>query len=123
MIATDEDALICDFAETYHILDYKELPAVLAGTLASGLRGQSRIKMELSNTPVSLDTMISAATADYAANILWVVGRHCRGKQPESLLKALMPSLTPKSEKKEKPTAFSSPEAFKRKWEQIQGDD
>ena len=27
MIKTDEDALICDLAETYRIYDYKQLPA------------------------------------------------------------------------------------------------
>ena len=29
MIKTDEDALICDLAETYQIYDYKSLPAYM----------------------------------------------------------------------------------------------
>lgn len=45
MIALDEEALICDFAETYHIYDYRSLPARLAATYAVGLRNESRIKM------------------------------------------------------------------------------
>ena len=47
MMATDEDALVCDFAETYHILDYRALPVQLQAVLASGLREDSRIKTEL----------------------------------------------------------------------------
>ena len=47
MVAADEDALICDFAETYHILDYRALPWDLRAVLASGLRENSRIKMKL----------------------------------------------------------------------------
>jgi len=47
MIALDEDALICDFAETYHIYDYRGLPAANAATLAAGLRGNSRIRMKM----------------------------------------------------------------------------
>lgn len=47
MEATDKDALICDFAETYHILDYEALPLKLRATLASGLREDSRSKTKL----------------------------------------------------------------------------
>lgn len=43
MILTDEDALICDLAETYHVLDYRSLPLLTAATLASGLRSDARI--------------------------------------------------------------------------------
>lgn len=43
MIDTDEEALICDFAETYHIYNYRSLPARLAATYAVGLGDNSRI--------------------------------------------------------------------------------
>lgn len=43
MIRANEDALICDFAETYGVLDYRAHGARLAGTLASGLRSDARI--------------------------------------------------------------------------------
>lgn len=46
-MALDKDALICDLAETYHILDYRALPVPLLATLCSGLRDDSRIKMRL----------------------------------------------------------------------------
>lgn len=47
MIATDEDALICDLAETYHIYDYRALPPYRVAALACGLREDSRIKQQL----------------------------------------------------------------------------
>ena len=47
MLSTDKDALICDFAETYHIYNIDELPVEMRAVLASGLRDDSRIKMKL----------------------------------------------------------------------------
>ena len=47
MLAADRDALICDLAETYHVLDLTALPVPLLATLAAGLRGDSRIRSVL----------------------------------------------------------------------------
>ena len=47
MLATDTDALVCDMAETYHILDIWALPVEQLAVLASGLRENSRIKMKM----------------------------------------------------------------------------
>ena len=47
MLSRNEDALICDMAETYHVLDIWALPVETLAVLASGLRDDSRIKMEL----------------------------------------------------------------------------
>lgn len=43
MLAADRDALICDLAETYRVLDYRALPVELLATLAAGLRPDARI--------------------------------------------------------------------------------
>lgn len=64
MILLDEDALICDFAETYHILDYTALPATLAATLAVGLRDDSRIKCLMADRKASVDTILLAGIID-----------------------------------------------------------
>jgi hypothetical protein len=64
MIELDEDALICDLAETYHIFDYKSLPPKTVATLAAGLRDESRIKLRAAGVPVALETIILAAIAD-----------------------------------------------------------
>ena len=64
MIDLDEDALICDLAETYQIYDYRSLPTSLVATLSAGLREDSRIKLKAAGSPVSLETIILAAIAD-----------------------------------------------------------
>lgn len=64
MMEIDEAALICDLAETYHILDYRSLPVQLVATLSAGLRDNSRIKLKMTDTPVDLETIILAAVAD-----------------------------------------------------------
>lgn len=43
MIRLDEDAVICDLAETYGVLNYRELPLQTVATLASGLHADARI--------------------------------------------------------------------------------
>lgn len=47
MLSLDRDALICDMAETYHLLDLRSLPVRLLATLAAGLRDDSRIRMKM----------------------------------------------------------------------------
>lgn len=47
MLALDREALICDMAETYHLLDLHSIPVHLLATLASGLRDDSRIRMKM----------------------------------------------------------------------------
>jgi hypothetical protein len=64
MIAKDEEALICDLAETYHVLDYKALPVKLVAILANGLGNKSRIKKKLANIKVSIEEMMMASIAD-----------------------------------------------------------
>ena len=64
MIDLNEDALICDLAETYQIYDYRSLPVKLVATLSAGLRENSRIRMQAAEAPVSFETMILATIAD-----------------------------------------------------------
>ncbi|MBQ3429199.1 MAG: hypothetical protein IJH28_05435 [Mogibacterium sp.] len=64
MINFDEDALICDLAETYHIYDYRSLPVKLVATLSAGLRDDSRIKMSAAGVPAAQDTLLLATIAD-----------------------------------------------------------
>lgn len=71
MIAADEGALCCDLMETYHIMDYRALPARQAALFASGLREDARIRQRLSGAPVGLDTMLLAMIADAANLLVW----------------------------------------------------
>lgn len=64
MIELDEDALICDLAETYHIYDYRSHPLRLIATLSAGLRDNSRIKLLAADSMVPQDTLLLAMIAD-----------------------------------------------------------
>ena len=70
MIRLDEDALICDFAETYHVFDIYALPATLAATLAVGLRDDSRIKMSMADRKGSVNTILLAGITDRLSILL-----------------------------------------------------
>lgn len=71
MLATDEEALICDLAETYHIYDYKSLPLQRVAIFCIGLRKDSRIKRKLSGNKHSIETLLLASATDYLALIFW----------------------------------------------------
>src|SRR5690625_3717528 len=71
MIKLDEDALICDLAETYQIYDYKQLPPTRVAVFAYGLRDDSRIKMRLSGQTIALDTLLLAGISDRLSTLIW----------------------------------------------------
>lgn len=87
-----EDALICDFAETYHILDYKRLPVKLVASLAAGLRETSRSVMLLQGATVSPDILLLAGIVDRLSLLLWSKTKDAaQGRNaPESIVDNLM---------------------------------
>ena len=90
MIELSEDALICDLAETYHILDYRSLPLQLVATLSAGLRENSRIMLLAAGSPVSQDTLLLATIADRIEYFRYgFADKKNRGDAPVSLVKAL----------------------------------
>ena len=72
MISLDEDALVCDLAETYQIYDYKQLPLNQVAVFAYGLRDDSRIKQIMSNQIVPLETTLLASIVDRLSLSLWL---------------------------------------------------
>ena len=72
MIALDEDALVCDLAETYQIYDYKQLPLNEVAVFAYGLRDDSRIKQMMSDQIVPLETTLLASIVDRLSVSLWL---------------------------------------------------
>lgn len=91
MLATDEDAVICDFAETYHVLDYRALDLPLAATLAAGLAPDSRIMRKMSGASLPTDTLLLAAAVDNLAFLAWAQtedGTKNRNR-PKSILAAV----------------------------------
>lgn len=71
MAALAPDELVCDMAETYHVLDWRALGLPLAATLAGGLRETSRTRMALSHAPVPTDTLLLGAMADSLQLLVW----------------------------------------------------
>lgn len=92
MIETDESALICDFAETYHILNFRELPLNLAATLAVGLRADSRIMLKLSGQKIDYNVILRAAILDRLSFLAWTKTKDAESgrNRPESVVTKLM---------------------------------
>lgn len=89
MIATDEDSLICDLAETYGIFNYRSLPVNLVATLSVGLRADSRIKMKLFNLQADIKTILLAGICDELNCIIWMQQGSKNGKPKSVLMKLL----------------------------------
>lgn len=118
MRVLDEDALICDFNEYYHILDFRELPVRLQAVLACGLRDDSRIMMKMSGQKMSIGTMLQAAALDELAFLAWTKTKDAeKGRnRPESVLTKLLGE-----EKESEIQSFSSADEFERKRREILG--
>lgn len=91
MIACDEEALICDLAETYHIYNYRELPVRLVATLSVGLRADSRIYMKLNKEIVSTNTVLLTSVVDQLNILIWQNTKD--GKEGRNKPKLLMPII------------------------------
>lgn len=100
MLNLDEDALICDLAETYGIYNYKGLSLKQVATLSCGLRDNSRIKMRLSDMKISTETLLVAACLDKLSFIAWSKTEEAQRNQnrPSSVVNAL---LYPKEQENE----------------------
>lgn len=109
MLVLDESALICDFAETYHIMDYRSLPARQAAILAGGLRENSRIMMKMGGAQVPRDTLLLAAIADALQILVWqnTEDGHKGKNRPGSIVREL-------TRERKTEVGFDSPEEFKR---------
>jgi hypothetical protein len=103
------DELTCDFAETYHIYDWRQLPGRYAATLAAGLRDNARIKIKMSGTKVSAELMLLATCADALKLLLWQNTKDgAKGRNaPDSILSAII------GKEKETGAGFDTPEEFK----------
>lgn len=119
MIALDEQALICDLAEVYHIFDYRSLPVRLVATLSSGLGDNSRIKRKARNEEVDTDTFLRAVIADRLAQIQYMLSSG-KAEPPELITEMLLGKKQREPELK----TFSTPEEFMKAWkEKTEGGD
>lgn len=113
MIAMDEDALICDLMETYHITNMDEYPASFVATLAVGLRDDSRIKMRLKDSKLTLEQGLLALILDALRINNWMHTKDAQKKRnmPKSLYRQLLGMDEP-GEKKYDLRHFDSVEEY-----------
>lgn len=114
----DKDALICDFAQYYGILDFKGLPPLLCATLAEGLPDESRSKRKAAGVNVSLELQLLAGCFDRLSWLCWSKTKNATKHKgaPESVLEKLL-----HPEHKDKPAGFSGKEEFEKAWERLCG--
>ena len=119
----DEDALICDLAETYHIYDYRSLPVQLIATLSAGLRDNSRIKMSAAGVKAPYDILLLATIADRVEAFRYGFSEDAsKGiNKPSSLVASI---LGEKDERKSKSgvIGFATPEEFEAALARIRGE-
>jgi len=119
MISEDEDALICDLAETYQIYDYRQLPPTQVAVFSLGLRENSRIKMKLSGQTVPLDIMILAGIADRLSTLVWFQTKDGqKGRNRPQMLTNLLTSTKQESDVE----AFHSGEEFEKTRKRLGGE-
>ena len=109
MIKLDENALICDLAETYNIYDYEQLPPSKVAVFACGLRNDSRIKMKTSGQSVPIDTLLLAGISDRLSALVWFKTED--GQKGKNRPAMLVDFLTGKAKEKDV-IAFNSGEDF-----------
>lgn len=120
MITVGEDELICDLAETYGIYEYRAHSPLYIGTLAAGLRDDSRIKMQMSGEKITISQLLAAMTVDKLANLVWMQSKDgVKGRnKPVSVVEQLRGSASKPSEIH----GFDSPEEFQKAWQSAGGE-
>lgn len=117
MLATDEDALVCDLAETYHIYDYRQLPAHQVAVFAVGLRDDSRIKLRLTGQMVKPEMLMLASMVDRLGLLVWSKTKEAQQGSGRPL--SLVEALTKSGHEQSQVLAFASGEDFMRAREQL----
>lgn len=115
MIATDEDALICDFAETYQIYDYKTLPLSKVASFAVGLRDDSRIKMKKNGVNIPMNSLLLATIADRLTLLVWANTED--GQKGENMPKSLLSQLL--GPDKEENIGFDTVEEYEKERKRV----
>lgn len=114
MLRQDRDALICDFAEEYHIFDIKSLPARRVATFAVGLRDDSRIKKKIRGSKYSREELLLAQIHDRIAGLLWLFGGYGDMEQPPSLIEVMINGISEQEDDEFR--RYRSAEEFDAAW-------
>lgn len=117
MMQIDEQALVCDLAETYRIYDYRSLPARKVATFCVGLRENSRIRMKMAGEKVNTEITMLAAIVDKLGYLIWGLSEDgVKGiNKPVSILEILYGS------EEKQISSFDSPEEFEKRRKELIG--
>lgn len=115
MIATDEDALICDLAETYQIFDYKQMPPSKVAIFAIGLKNDSRIKLKMTGSKIPIELTALFGIIDRLDLLMWAKTKDgAKGiNRPKSILSGL------NEEDADKISTYASGEDFEKARQKI----
>lgn len=116
MLSKNEDALICDMAETYHIYDIWALPVETLAVLASGLRDNSRIKMYMAGLKHIPAEFILPHIADTLALLCYSFSKDAKYKR--NMPKRFTDIMRGKEESKDI-KAFASGADFDAAWARL----
>ena len=110
MVNEDEDALICDLAETYQIYDMRELSPLKVAVFSCGLREDSRIKKKLANFEYDINTLLLTVCADALQFLAWCKTENAQKNinRPTPIISVLMH----KDAEENKPISFRTAEQF-----------
>lgn len=117
MLSLDREAVLCDFAEVYHIYTFKGLSARYIATLAIGLRENSRIKLKMLGVKNCLpDIIINALLIDLVRDIRYIFAKYLslETERGESIV-----DLIYGKEQSAKKTGYSSVQEFEEARERI----
>lgn len=119
MLATDEDAVICDIAQYYNVYDLYSLPIEILATLSAGLPADSRIMRKLTGSKVSLQEELLAAILDDFNLHLYSYTKDAKSgrNKPKSIVEQLSNS---KHQTNNNVKTFSSIEAFETAKKKLQ---
>lgn len=119
MSAGSEDDLICDFAEYYHVLNWRELPLKLAATLAFGLPANSRSKRRRNGLDIPLETLLLAKITDLLTTWIWWHSED--GEKGRNRPQSIVAVLTDKKPEQKDYRVFRSGADFRSEYDRIAG--
>ena len=119
MLGKHEGELICDLAQYYHVMNYRDLSPVLVATFLIGLPNDSRVKMALSGQKISMETAILARIADDIAFIAWANSKD--GQKNRNRPKSILQTLLGNDKKPVEYEGFKTAAEFEKRWKEITG--
>lgn len=116
----DEDALICDLAETYQIYDYRQLPATRVAVFACGLRNESRIKRKINGIETIDEQIMLASILDQVNLLVWLQTEdgHKGINRPRPVLERLF-GYGEKEKRSDEVVGYRSGEEFEKARQQL----